>query len=225
MPVKNLLKNRHKKSLVMGEKWLRVLAEDPYRTDEPAWECPNCGIIWPIRDDACRACGGRLEEVNWAIVNYWIQTAIRYDPQVIARVKAEREGWASPENRNFATPPRFSGRFEWLKAVWEGAGKPRGRPFEPYRYFDVFRWIRMKREIRDQIKNEHDPDVKKKMTAYLEEIEKELEKACWNKNPRTATRIRYLEDAYGWGIRYLHDVKFRLSGERPGQRGVKRKKR
>jgi hypothetical protein len=209
----------------MGEKWIRVLAEDPYRTDEPAWECLKCGIIWPIRDEDCRACGGRLEEVKWAFVNHWIQTAVRFDPQIIARVKAEREGFAHPEFRRSIKPPAFSGRFEWLKAVWAGAGRPRGRPFETYRYFDVFRWRRMEREIRDRLRHERDPDVKKEMTAFLIGIQKELRKACWNKNERTATNTRYLEDAYGWGIRYIKDVKFRLSGERPGQRGAKRKKR
>lgn len=222
----NRRKYRYRKPLVMGEKWLRVLSEQPHPTLGLEMECLECGIIWPLRHDACRACGGRLEEVDWDMVNRWIRRAIRDDPQILARVEADYEGRFSQNLRIFIQGPVFSGEFEWLNSKWKDARAPRGRPFGFYKRMIVFRLAQKIKIVRPIIKEERNPAAKRKLKADLYEIEKELEKKFFDliKND-TQYDPRYVEDAYRWGKRYMEDVKFRLKWERPGQRGAKRKKR
>lgn len=217
-------KNRYRKSLVMGEKWLRVLSEQPHPTLGLEMECLECGIIWPLRGDACRACGGRLEEVNWERVYHWIWRAIRVDPQILARVKADYEGRFSQDLRQFIRGPVFSGEFEWLNSKWKEARAPRGRPFGYFKRMIVFRLADETKMVRSMISQERNPAKKRKLNAYLYEIELALEKEFWDPNSNDSRYDpRYVEDAYRWGKRYIEDVKFRLKGERPGQRGAKRK--
>ena len=210
----------------MGEKWLRVLSEQPHSTLGLEMECLECGIIWPLRGDACRACGGRLEEVDWEMVNYWIWMAIRVDPQILSRVKADYEGRFSQDLRQFIRGPVFSGEFEWLNSKWKKARAPIGRPFGFYKHAIVFRLAHEIKIVRSMIRQERDPAAKRKLKAYMDEIERALERVFWDSNSNDSRYDpRFIEDAYRWGKRYMEDVKFRLKGERPGQRGAKRKKR
>jgi len=220
--VNNRQKNRYRKSRVMGEKWLRVLSEQPHTTLGLEMECLECGIIWPIRRDACRACGGRLEEVDWEMVNHWIWRAIRVDPQILARVKADYEGRFSQDLRQFIPGQLFSGKFEWLNSKWKEARAPRGRPFGFYKHLVVYRSADEIKFVRSMISQEHDPAAKKKLKAYLDKIKFELESKFWDSKESRYDR-RYVEDVYRWWKRYMEDVKFRLKGEKPGQRGAKRK--
>jgi len=208
----------------MGEKWLRVLSEQLHPTLGLEMECLDCGIIWPLRRDACRACGGRLEEVDWEMVNHWIWRAIRVDPRILARVKADYEGRFSQDLRQFIPGQLFSGKFEWLNSKWKEARAPRGRPYGIYKHMTVFRLVDEKIFVRSMIKEEHDSAAKRKLKAYLHEIELALGDKFWDSNKDNSRfDLRHVGDVYRWGKRYMEDVKFRLSGERPGQRGAKRK--
>jgi hypothetical protein len=86
----------------------------------------------------------------------------------------------------------------------------------------VFRLAHEINIVRSMIRQERDPAAKRKLKAYLDKIKLELESKFWDPND-SRYDLRYVEDIYRWGRRYMEDVKFRLKGERPGQRGAKRK--
>ena len=88
----------------------------------------------------------------------------------------------------------------------------------------VFRLAHEIKIVRPMIRQERNPAAKRKLKAYLDEIELALEREFWDPNLNDSRYdLRYVEDIYRWGKRYIEDVKFRLKGERPGQRGAKRK--
>jgi hypothetical protein len=156
------------------------------------------------------------------MVNHWIWRAIRVDPQILARVKADYEGRFSQDLRQFIPGQLFSGKFEWLNSKWKDARAPRGRPFGIFKRMTVFRLADEIKIVRSMIRRERNLAAKRKLKAYLEGIERALEREFWDPDD-SRYNPRYVEDAYRWGKRYIEDVKFRLRGERPGQRGTKRK--
>jgi hypothetical protein len=86
----------------------------------------------------------------------------------------------------------------------------------------VFRLTEEIKFVRSMIKQERDLAAKRKLKAYLDGIERALEMEFWG--PKDSRYdLRHVEDVYRWGKRFMEDVKFRLKGERPGQRGAKRK--
>ena len=140
----------------------------------------------------------------------------------IARVKADYEGRFSQDLRQFIRGPVFSGKFEWLNSKWREARAPRGRPFGFYKHLIVFRLAEEIKFVRSMIRQERDLAAKRKLKAYLDGIERALEMEFWG--PKDSQYdLRHVEDVYRWGKRFMEDVKFRLKGERPGQRGAKRK--
>ncbi len=66
--------------------------------------------------------------------------ALRRDPKFVARIKAE-----TPWLPDDVACRKFTGPLAWLGEVWQRAGKPPGRPFDPTRHWGIVTAMQMLR--------------------------------------------------------------------------------
>jgi len=152
-PLRNRAPQKTKRSEAdkRAERILRLLVEQPLAHDTTTSLCPRCCDKCTFTDlvrvrpsvptcPPCIRCGTPTVELNWAAVSCDLRRALRRDPELLARVKADAPAWRpSPNPAQERAPfvPKLSApALSWLVTAWERAGKPKGRPTEserPYR--------------------------------------------------------------------------------------------
>ncbi len=119
-----------------GSALLRLLVQEQQLFFAPRIWCPTCrGVVATLWGDSeerlgkqwpCLKCGSttRVLEDTWLQgASDRIHTAIRKDRNLLPRIKADWE-----DLHDGAALPRLPQPLEWLNAVWQKAGRPRGRP-------------------------------------------------------------------------------------------------
>ena len=194
-----------------GEEWLRLLVSEPLHLFPEGVNCTGCGIFIPTGGALCPRCGGECNPIDWRSVNRKIKMALRRQKGLLATVKADYENLFSPETRILMRGPNLTGELSWLTFSWDRARRPKGRPFEVWRFFKLANLMEMILELKKVYKKEKDPKLLEAMKFILGVIEAESPRwEAWDLEhvERRKKRIK------AWVRKYRRDPIFRLLGRR-----------
>ncbi len=203
------------KSVKLAERWLRLLVEQPICNG--GYSCPRCrGFTAESRTGKCPWCETALvslDEAFWRKVSDSIRRALRRDPELLSRIKAESSGYPTP---------RWPGPLSWIADAWRRAGKPPGRPMESVRPYRIDFWVRALRQAKGLSQEEAcealdrlirgDPEhLGPEARVWREKISQHL--SALGLDPRDLKRN------LAWVRRQREDILARWSGERVRARG------
>ncbi len=214
-PRLNHLKKKTK-SVQLAERWLRLLIEHPILpgdSHEPYAWCNTCETLIgkPVK---CPWCGRPtlvLDNAYWGRVSDSVRRAVRRDPEVIARVKAESRMYPVP-----MLPEPLS----WITDAWVRAGKPSGRPREIEQAYGIDFFVRelthrlglSRAEALDVLSNTVNTGRKRYADLSEDELNAWEERVRYylgnSRDPRELRRI------LSWVRRQRNDPRARLKGER-----------
>ncbi len=139
---KNLAFMLLKRQVGTAEGWLRLLKEHLLPNHAHAIYCPKCdrprswGPLPPGTDiSKCWRCGESvllLDGAFYSALSKFLKHCYRYDRSLFARA---RTGFPD------SPFPEFEGVLAWLKAAWDNAPKPRGRPQETRLHLFIASWV------------------------------------------------------------------------------------